>query len=507
MALRVNYNYQSEFGHYNLVRTERSLNTSLERLETGYRINSAKDDAAGLFIADQLRLVARGLEQGSANAQNGISAAQIAETNLSQIYDKLTTMYTKLEQSANDVNDVNARNALKSDLYKLVDAVDKIAKGSEFNGINLLDGTFTNKVIHYGARADQSLEISIDGARAQDLGAYVVDGSGASKASGDTTNYATLLDGTNFAFDTGDTITVAGVDLKSNFSDGNAIDAKTIADAINDNDVLTGLGIEADATNKVTASANFSTITTSSDSVEIKFFIGKDQSSESFSITIGTGESLTLDTLIDQINSEAASHNTNLTASEDNGKLHLETNGETIGIEVTNNDSSITVNLNTLLNVSSTTVSGGDVGAAIKVGDLDIIGDDAFTYDFTGVSNASEGLGINGTSATKYTLNNVKTMVDTNAEAELAMKIIDKTIKAVDTMRGSLGSIQQNLEALIDNNDFAAVQTQEAESRIRNVDFAKEMANFTKQQTLMQSGMAMLAQANQLPQMVLQLLR
>ncbi len=87
------------------------------------------------------------------------------------------------------------------------------------------------------------------------------------------------------------------------------------------------------------------------------------------------------------------------------------------------------------------------------------------------------------------------------------MKIIDGAIKKIDSMRSYLGSVQINLQALIDNNNFAATQTREAESRIRNVDFAKEMAEFTRQQTLMQSGMAMLAQANQLPQLVLQLLR
>ncbi len=157
MALRINYNYQADFTHVNLLKTERNLNTALERLSTGYRINSAKDDAAGLFIADQLKLVANALDQGARNAQDGISAAQIAESSLAQIYDKLVTMYTKAEQAASDTNDPNARAALQGDIQKLVDAIDKISSTAEFNGLKLLDGSFKNKVIHFGPRADQNL--------------------------------------------------------------------------------------------------------------------------------------------------------------------------------------------------------------------------------------------------------------------------------------------------------------------------------------------------------------
>ena len=113
-----------------------------------------------------------------------------------------------------------------------------------------------------------------------------------------------------------------------------------------------------------------------------------------------------------------------------------------------------------------------------------------------------------GLTAGTYNINSLQTIdVTTQEGAEKAMKIIDGAIKKIDSMRSYLGSVQINLQALIDNNNFAATQTREAESRIRNVDFAKEMAEFTRQQTLMQSGMAMLAQANQLPQLVLQLLR
>ncbi|WP_457642016.1 flagellin N-terminal helical domain-containing protein [Persephonella sp.] len=516
MALRINYNFQSEFTHVNILKTEKNLNTSLERLATGYRINSAKDDAAGLFIADQLNLVAKALEQGSRNAQDGISAAQIAEASLSQIYSKLTDMYTKAEQAATDTNDATARLALQKDIQKLVDAIDRISNSAEFNGIKLLDGTFTNKVIHYGARADQTLSISIDSARAKDLGAYVVDAPGASIAS-NTSAYAALIAGNWRYGDAADKALVAGVDISGSLTTG-AVDAKDIADAINNNATLQGLGIKATAQNKSTAGVEWSNITVGSDdTVTLKFFVGADTGTAEVTLTYNSGDVITLDELVSQINTQASAAGVSLTAKAENNRLILETDGETIGFEVSIVDSTAGSGTTTSLDIaqfiqySSTTLSETDggtaTGSAVKVGQLTITGADGYNYDFTGITAANQGLGLTNanTNATLYNLNSLD--VRTNSKAELAMKIIDTTIRKVDSLRSTLGSIQINLQTLIDNNDFSAVQTKEAESRIRNVDFAKEMSNFTKQQTLMQSGMAMLAQANQLPQLVLQLLR
>ncbi|WP_293445189.1 flagellin [Persephonella sp.] len=508
MALRINYNFQSEFTHVNILKTERNLNTSLERLATGYRINSAKDDAAGLFIADQLNLVARALEQGSRNAQDGISAAQIAEASLSQIYTKLTDIYTKAEQAATDTNDATARLALQRDIQKLVDAIDRISNSAEFNGIKLLDGTFTNKVIHYGARADQTLSISIDSARAKDLGAYVINGTGTTTNGADTV--ANVISGTDFEFATTETISIAGRTLTPTANE--ITDAKRIADWINGDNVLQELGIEATAKNQSVADATWTNIAVGSDdSVDIKFYVGPETTAD-FTISYGGGETITLNDLVQKINSQASANGLNLTAKAENNKLVLETDGETVAVEITLTAGATTgnttdINLGqfikggtgqTLTDAATGTASG------VKVGDLTVLGPDTYSYDLTGVSGA---LGVT-TATGSATLNNLNSLdVRTNANAELAMKVIDIAIKKVDTLRSTLGSIQINLQALIDNNDFSSVQTREAESRIRNVDFAKEMSNFTKQQTLMQSGMAMLAQANQLPQLVLQLLR
>ncbi len=176
MALRINFNAEAAVTHTALLQNERAMNKSLLRISTGNRILSAADDAAGLFIADQLSVVAAALQQGNRNIQTGISALQIAETNVGQIFDKLKTIYTKAQSAANDINDPNARAALQRDISNLVDAIQKLGTDTEYNGIKLLDGTFSDKVIHYGARADQTITVGINSVKANDLGAFMVTG-------------------------------------------------------------------------------------------------------------------------------------------------------------------------------------------------------------------------------------------------------------------------------------------------------------------------------------------
>ncbi len=536
MALRINYNFQSDFTHVNLLKTEQKLNTALERLSTGYRINSAKDDAAGLFIADQLKLVAEALDQASRNAQDGISAAQIAEASLSQIYDKLTMMYTKAEQAASDTNDPNARAALQRDIEKLTDAIEKIATTSEFNGIKLLTGAFKGKVIHFGARAEQTLTLNIDSAKSQDLGglARILGGF----IAGDANNFSTTAPST---VNTGDSLKLNDVELiteyTNRFGAGSQADAYKLAQVIND---LVD-GVTAKATNEVVGGSaangtNFVQLSTDTTAnvkltIEIEGSKGSSGTITFFDQDVDTNANLDIDSLINQINN--VSDQTGVVASKTaDGKLVLkDVNGGNIKItlnaqvtDIADGDSdapSLTVNWSQLgLGFNDQSVSGTDDGSATGTaasyyhgGKIDITSSSDITIE-ENADAVSEKFGISGNFTTKTTIaastdnyNLTKIDVTTQEGAELAMKIIDAAIKKVDSMRSSLGSIQINLQALIDNNNFAATQTREAESRIRNVDFAKEMAEFTRQQTLMQSGMAMLAQANQLPQLVLQLLR
>jgi flagellin len=190
--MRVNFNYEGTSTHTAYLTNQREMGKSLLRLSTGMRILEASDDAAGLFIADQLSVVATGLQEGNRNISTGISSLRIAENASGQIFDRLKGIYSRAIRAANDINDPNARTALQREVTNLRDAIQKIGTDTEYNGIKLLDGTFQNKYIHYGARMDQVVNVSIADVRAQSLGAYTVQGQGATR----TTSAAVTSGGT-----------------------------------------------------------------------------------------------------------------------------------------------------------------------------------------------------------------------------------------------------------------------------------------------------------------------
>lgn len=508
MATRINYNYEAAVTYTTLKQNERLLNKSLLRLSTGLRILSAADDASGLFIADQLAVVSTGLDQGNRNIQFAISALQIAEGGVSQIFDKLKAMYQKAVSAANDINDANARAALQRDIMKLADAIQRIGTDTEYNGIKLLDGTFSKKQIHYGARAGQSLSVSIGDLRATSIGGYLVQAPGAINVN-TTSDYATLITG-NWSVDAGDTINIAGIDI-AGFVPTGAVDAKAIADAINSNSQLQQLGISATASNRSVAKAPWTNINPpTGSSVTIKIYVGSDTTTEVVRVDVNPGDTLTLQDFISQINSQASAKGSSLRAYDEGGYLVLETDGETIGVEVSvGGTGTYSVDLKQIIDTgtaTTTTVSAGNTGSAVKVGKLNIAGIDSYSYNFTGISASGEGLGIAASGLADF--QSVYSIdVTTNEGAEKALLILSKAIQKVDIERGKIGSAINNLQAIYDAQAVAKDNTDNAENVIRNVDFAKEMTEFTKYQIRMQSGIAMLAQANTLPQLVLQLLR
>ncbi len=519
MALRINFNYESAVTHTALKQNERLMNKSLLRLSTGLRILNAADDSAGLFIADQLALVSAGLEQGNRNIQTGISALQIAENSAGQIYNKLKEIYVKAENAANDINDPNARAALQREISNFVDAIDKIAKDTEYNGIKLLDGTFTNKYIHYGPRSGQVVNVSIASLRASVLGSYTMDVTGGTTASAaaDLTNV-----NNNYTFDTGDSITIdiGGDSIVLNSASQMSVtpytgaspvlDASVIAKTINENSTAQQHGLRATASNTETAGADFgaslATIDTDG-SIRVVIYVGD---SKVFDKTYDSTTNPSLDQFIQDINTSSLNTSGKLQASKDAGGTKLvltSANGETISVEVTATDTSgagTTIDLNKIVNAGATTTitgtAGGTTGHGVAIGELTLASIEGFS-----VTTAGSLGGLTFGTLQFESLNNID--VSTNTGAEKALLIIDGAMKKVDTVRSQMGAVMNNLQSIYDAQKVAQDNTNEAENVIRNVDFAKEMATFTTMQIRMQSGIAMLAQANTLPQLVLQLLR
>ena len=568
MALRINYNYSAAVTQTAVENNNRLMNKSLLRLSTGLRILNAADDSAGLFIADQLAVVAAGLEQGNRNIQTGISALQIAENAAGQIYGRLKEIYVKVQNAANDINDPNARAALQREINNLVDAIQKIGTDTEYNGIRLLNGSFLGKYIHYGPRQNQVVNVSIDDLRATSIGATIASGNGStSNVSAAYTTGGTLANvlaniGNNFVLDPGDYVSVAGVKVYENPATSTTsylVDAATLAAKINSDTTLQSLGISAVASNESLADvynpssvvqvsiADTATARSGSFTVDLNFYIG--DGTVNFTVNLGTisftdgastGDvSVTydiadLDTLVNRINTAASAVGAPITAINDNGQLKLVTNnGETIAIEAKVTASgtldvndSVTINFNELIEFSadattrSVTMSGFDTNATqyaatAKAGKIDIAGLDEFVLEYSGVSDSpstptpgNKGLAFQIDSGLTAQLQNLYTIdVSTNAGAEKAMLIVSKAIQKVDKVRSQIGATMNNLQSIYEAQKVAWDNTKEAENVIRNTDFTKEMMTFTTMQIRMQSGIAMLAQANTLPQLVLQLLR
>lgn len=510
MALRINFNFEAAATHTALLVNEREMNKSLLRLSTGLRILNAADDSAGLFIADQLMVVGSGLEEGNRNIQTGLSALRIAENSAGQIFDRLNEINKRTIRAANDINDPNARASLQREINNFVDAIQKIGTDTEYNGIKLLDGTFTNKYIHYGPRYGQTVLINISDVRAQSLGAHIVSGNGRVVTSAANTAIANIQTShNNFAVATGESLRVAGQVVLSTATTNVSValvDAAMAARNINADPTLQSFGIEAVAKNRSVAQP-YTGIVQAGATVNLHFFVGaRDINTPNFSVT-GVGATTTLADLVTQINSQASATNTPLTARAENGRLVLETsNGETIAIEAQVTGGGPTaINFSQLLE-GAVNVAGVTTRAyAVRVGELQILGISSFEVNEVGI----DIVGATGPDATlTSTFNNLYTInVSNNQSAETATLIVKKALQRVDLVRAQIGAVMNNLQSILDAQKVALDNTREAENVIRNTDYAEEMTNFTKLQIKMQSSIAMLAQANQLPQLVLQLLR
>jgi flagellin len=501
MAVKINFNEAAAQTHTSLVRNERAMTKSLLRLSTGVRILTAADDSAGMFIADMLGTVAKAYEQGNRNIQTGISALQIAEASTGQIFDKLQEIYVRAQNAANDINDPTARAALQQEIRNFVDAIQKIGTDTEYNGIKLLDGTFKDKFIHYGARMEQTVYISVDDVRAQNLGAHLINTNGYKESGTDITAFGIYSDSALTA-----TIGDRVVNASSSFaSDTHFLDAGVIANEVNSK--LGDIGFKAKAVN-VSVGAEYTAIADVSGTANLTFYVG----GKTVSIT-GLDTTVSLDTLIEQINRAAATAGADLSASRSGNRLVLTSSqGYTIGLSVTVETTAdeVTINIHQLINDLSGKSAGevdpvsGTEAAAVKVGDLYIARDTAFS-----ASLPISGLGdyVIGSATGSQFKNLYSVDVTTNEGAEVGMLIAEMAQRTVDKIRAQIGATMNNLQSIFDAQKMAYDNTKEAESVIRNTDYAKEMSEFTTYQIRMQATIAMLAQANTLPQLVLQLLR
>ena len=488
MGMVVRTNTMSANAYRQLGMNNTAVSKSLEKLSSGFRINRAGDDASGLAISEKMKAQISGLEQASANSQDGISLVQTAEGALTEVHSMLNRMTELATKSANGTiqNDVD-RDAIQTEVDALNTEITRIAKSTNFNGIQLLDGSLNSGMA--GATAASLTgtttgEATISGAPVGTAVTIAVDADIATAAASTAAWSGTAL-----------TITLAGGfsydqkaidDLVSKATGTKPTGADTLKVDLGKTTITATDADSAGSTLTIAAAAK-STVTNAG--VTVTATKAGTEYDNAMAVTAGTTEGVTVDTTTNEFSLNLVS-GTNYKASDINSMLSDAGAAYTVDFDDTMTGTALAAAMNAQSTAGGAGIAGG--GLTVQVGTTD----DAYNKVTVSIGDLSaEGLGIDGLD------------VSSQDAAGKAIDTIKTAINTVSTNRGNLGALQNRLEHAINNLDTTAENMTSANSRIRDTDMAKEMMQYTKMNILTQAAQAMLAQANQNPQSILQLLQ
>ena len=496
MALVINTNVASLNAQRNLDASQSAAATSLERLSSGLRINSARDDAAGLAIANRFTAQINGLNQAARNSADGISLAQTAEGALQETTNNLQRIRELAVQAANATNSSADRQALQSEVNQLVAEIDRVANTSNFNGVKLLDGSFTSQTFQVGATEGETVSVtSLIDANSNAIGENTVALNGTDLGVVAASNAVT---GNDLAVTVTDansnTVGTAGTTIVIGAND----EADDIATAINAVDST--LGLTATATNSATF-GNFSI--TANDAVAFTL------EGESISIaSLASASDLT--SIADAINAKQGTTGVSATFSgSDRTEMTLTaSDGRDITIASLEFDTdSSTADLTGATGAARTLTDASGSGAAGAAG---TVTGSVSISSTAGAISIVEGSGseiVTGTLASSLSSVANIDLATSAATASDALSVLDAAIAQISGGRADLGAIQNRFESVIASLQVASENAEASRSRIQDADFASETANLTKSQILTQAGISVLAQANAQPQQVLALLQ
>ena len=481
MASVINTNTASLNAQRNLSTSQSALSTSLQRLSSGLRINSAKDDAAGLAISERFTSQIRGLDQAKRNANDGVSLLQTAEGSLASTGNILQRVRELSVQSSNATNSAGDRKAIQAEVGQLLSEADRISQTSEFNGLKLLDGSFGTASFQVGANAGQTIQATTANFRTSNYG------------NNEATSAAptTITGGTAYSGGTFDIQGLQSATITAKTTDT----AQSLSATINGSTDKTGVT----ATAKTEESA--------------KFVAGKvyslavtSDNATAANVTFTVGAALNASGLASAVSAfNDVSSSTGVTAklNDTNDGLVL-TNASGNNVTLKNN-STDAASLVTAASIGST----GTVGTTASIG----TGETATTMGYISM-NSDKGFSLgnvtagNGVTAGAASLKSVASIdVSTVKGANDALKILDSALSSVNSQRASFGALQSRFETAVSNLESTSENLSASRSRIQDTDFASETAKLTRGQILQQAGTAMLAQANSLPNGVLSLLR
>ncbi len=464
----INHNIAALNTYRQLSTNNTNTQKSLEKLSSGLRINRAGDDAAGLAISEKMRGQIRGLDQASRNAQDGISLIQTAEGALNETHSILQRMRELAVQSSNDTATDADRVEIQKEMIQLKEEIDRISNDTEFNTKKLLNGS-----VGINANIDSAATLTLQPVKVSDSSiatdTYTVTSANPATIGADIKTNTTSIADTDFTMTSGD---IAGLELG---------DYKLVV--------------------KDAAGGNFDFYLYNDDGVEVASVAGVDIASADAVLTGASGEKFTIGT---GASVQAGEMTFNLNATYANAS----------DFTVENSAGSTLYDSAAGLKITSSRFEAGgfefrmtvDTALDTATDSADIVvTNNALTMHIGSNENQTMKVDINKVDTTSLGINAID--VTTQAGAESAITKVNDAIEQVSAERSKLGSFQNRLDHTINNLGTSSENLTAAESRIRDVDMAKEMMEYTKMNILSQAAQAMLAQANQQPEGVLQLLR
>jgi len=497
---------------------------STEKLSSGYRINRAADDAAGLSISEKMRSQIRGLNQASTNAQDGISLIQTAEGALNEQHSIPQRMRELSVQAANGTETNDDREAVQNEIEQLQSELTRISDTTEFNTMKLLDGSQSGSKVQVAVSKSAVTGATTNNAEVQQVNTSAKDVADLAKGSSITYS-VTVLDKNNNTSTAA--VTITNKDGKLIDQDGNELlsavadttdkkatgveTAGAIAKALSS----TSLGDKFDiaATKKITLTtknagdaANSVLISVDGAAGELATSTGGTEEYTTINKTIGSYDGTgNIEDKIFTVNGEKFAYVDDPSKLGDDYKdvnyVKVKVAG-TVGAEDAKAMAAL-ISAKTGINAEADKTATDSVNlkpSATATGkgiELQIGANEGQTMSFTLDDMSADALGVGGSSVNLSTQESAKTATTT----------IDAAIKKVSAARGKMGAVQNRLEHTIANLDTASENMQTAESRIRDTDMAEEMVNYSKNSILAQAGQSMLAQANQANQGVLTLLQ
>jgi len=499
MASVINTNISSLTAQRNLMMSQASLATSMQRLSSGLRINSAKDDAAGLAISERFTTQIRGLNQAARNANDGISLSQTAEGALGEITSNLQRIRELAVQSANSTNSASDRLALDAEVQQRLAEIDRVSTQTSFNGQKILDGTFGNAAFQVGANVGDTISVNLSTSmRTTAIGQVATGTSTAEVTVAALSGSGTIKVGSADAKTIGASVagTADGQSLGSAYAKAVAINAASVP------------GLTATATNNIEFTVA-DTVVSSGDTYALKIN-GTD-------IFTGTASALTTQQITDAIN--AQSSNTGVTAALSGTDLRLTAaDGRDIAIGQTAGGTTggLTAGAGGSTTVNGVVYRDGQLGAAADATKNSVVvtAVNGGTLTLTATENiqitgdgAIMGFAAAGITIAKDTTTISSVNVKDVTGANNTITRTDAALTSVSSLRSTFGAIQNRFDSVIANLSTTSENLSSSRSRVQDADFAAETANLSRSQILQQAGTAMVAQANQLPQGVLALLR